>query len=416
MDLPQKVLKTGRLSNKITFIGLNFHPEDTAIGLYSSQWVQHLEAHDFDVSVITAFPYYPQWEIREEYKKKARFLREEKGKTKIFRYKQYVPRKPTFFKRILHIIDFTIGSFLNLYKIKESNLVISVVPFTSAVFLGYIQKKRFKAPLWIHIQDFEIDAALQSGLSNKLNVVFSMLLKLEKWLFSKANIASTISINMLSKLEAKTNTQTFFLPNWIDGESINPDKASQHKYVSSKKKKLLYSGSIGDKQDWQAFLQFCEGLNDKKYEVIVVGDGSKRAWLQKQINNISLVTWYPPVKSDELSNLLCGADLHLLFQKTDILDTVMPSKILGMMASGKPSLVIGNKDSEVKQIFEISNGGLFFNNYSNTLVNAVEKLMECPYSCEKMGKAARSYVLLNFSKEEILNKMTEKVKTLLQHN
>lgn len=413
---PPKALKTGGLGKKITFIGLNFYPEDTAIGLYSSQWVQHLEDHDFEVSVITAFPYYPQWEIREAYKNKPKFFKEEKGKTKIFRYKQYVPKKPTFLRRILHIIDFTIGAFFNLYKIKKSDLVIAVVPFTSAVFLGYIQKKRFKAPLWIHVQDFEFDAALQSGFSNKLSGVFSMLLKLEKWLFSKADIASTISLNMLSKLEAKTKTQTFFLPNWIDGESINPDKATQHKYVSSKKKKLLYSGSIGDKQDWQAFLQFCADLNEKKYEVIVVGDGSKRAWLEKQINKINLISLYPPVKSDELSNLLCGADLHLLFQKTDILDTVMPSKILGMMASGKPSLVIGNKDSEVKQIFEISNGGLFFSNYSNALANAVEKLMECPSSCEKMGKAARAYVLSNFSKAEILNKMTERVKTLLQHN
>ena len=58
---------------------------------------------------------------------------------------------------------------MNLFKVKKCDVVISIVPFTTSVLLGYLHKKRFKAKLWTHIQDFEFDAALQTGFKmNKL--------------------------------------------------------------------------------------------------------------------------------------------------------------------------------------------------------------------------------------------------------
>ena len=265
-------------TRNITFIGLNYYPEDTAIGLYSTQWVDYLNDHGFNVSVITAFPYYPQWEISQDYKRRSTFLQEERNGIRILRYKQYVPKNPTFFKRIVHLLDFTFGSFINLFKIKECDLVISVVPFTSSVLLGYIQKKRFKSKLWVHIQDFEFDAALQTGLSSKKKRSFSFLFKLERWLLSKADKGSTISQSMLNRLGEKSNCRQFYLPNWIDENSINPETSKPHELLSSSKIKILYSGNIGDKQDWETFITFCKEIDSDKYEVIVVGNGAKKDW------------------------------------------------------------------------------------------------------------------------------------------
>jgi len=399
-------------SKNITFISLNYFPEDTAIGLYSSQWVDHLQSQGFNVSVITAFPYYPQWEIRNEYKNKPRFIKENKESVKIYRYKQYVPKTPTFFKRIIHLVDFTIGSFFNLFKIKECDLIISIVPFTGSILLGYILKKRFKAKLWVHVQDFEFDAALQTGVSNKTNIFFSLLFKVEKYFFSKSDIASTISRSMLSKLETKTKSEKYFLPNWIDENKINPDTSAQHDYLKSPKKKILYSGNIGDKQDWNSFLQFCKDLDDSIYKVIIVGDGAKRAWLEESIKPLNIATYYPPVEYEVLSSLLCSADLHVLFQKIDVIDTVMPSKVLGMMASGKPSLVIGNEKSEVKAIFDISGGGLYYNNYSDEIITDLDDLYKDKLRPQKMGNNARKFVVDNFSKSAILDKTTLKIGSL----
>jgi len=397
----------------ITFIGLNYAPEDTAIGLYSTQWVSFLKENGFNVTVITAFPYYPQWKIEPSYKKKPTFYYERLNGIDVYRYKQYVPKNPTFLKRIIHILDFTFGSFRNLYKIKECDVIIAVVPFTSAVLLGWVQKKRFKnSKLWMHIQDFEFDAALQTGMGKKKNIVFSLLFKLEKWLFSKSDIASTISQSMLKRLSEKTPSKQFFLPNWIDENQINPDNAQTHTYLTSDKIKILYSGNIGDKQDWNTFVKFCNDLDTNIYEVIVVGDGSKKEWLTEQIKSFTNITYYKPVPYEELSDLLCSADIHILFQKSEVVDTVMPSKVLGMMASAKPSILIGNKESEVKTILEISKGGFYYSKYSGRLIDDMNKLIKNNDLCITMGENARRYVIENFSKNTILSNMVDKLHNL----
>jgi putative colanic acid biosynthesis glycosyltransferase WcaI len=396
----------------ITFISLNYAPEDSAIGLYSTQWVDFLRESGYEVTVVTAFPYYPKWEISKEYKQKKTFLKEDLNGTTVLRYKQYVPKNPSFLKRIIHLSDFTFGSFFNLFKIKECDLVISIVPFTTSVFLGYIQKKRFKVKLWTHIQDFEFDAALQTGVGNNKNFIFSLLFKLEKWLFSKSDVASTISYSMLNRLSEKTNAEQFFLPNWIDNEKINPENSKKHRYLDSEKIKILYSGNIGDKQDWDVFIQFCKDIDKKKYEIVVVGDGSKKEWVCNEILPFENVNYYPPVPFKELSDLLCSADVHILFQKPDVIDTVMPSKVLGMMASTKPSLIIGNDKSEVKSIFDASKAGLYYSEYTSDVVSGLKLITSDKAKAQKDGKEARNYVIENFSKEKILSNMLKKLKSL----
>lgn len=392
----------------ITIIGLNFYPESTAIGLYSTQLAEFLEEKGANINVLTAFPYYPQWKIAEDYRSKPWFVRDKLGNINLFRYKQYTPAKPTFLKRIIHIIDFTLGSYINSFKIKESDVIISVVPFTSSAFLGNILKRRHKAKHWIHIQDFEFDAAFQSGLaqskSEKRGFVYNRLMRLEKRIFSKADKVSTISQAMIERLKLKTNSDIYFLPNWIEGDKINPAKSKKHPYFSSEKFKILYSGNIGDKQDWSLFQKLVAALDSDKFEFILIGDGSKRADLESAIVLFDNVSLYPPVPYEELSDLLCSADLHVLFQKIEILDTVMPSKILGMMASAKPSVITGHPASEVKTVLENSKGGYYISEENiTTVISAITELRKNPELAGNMGLEARDYVLKHFSKDQILD-------------
>ena len=397
---------------EITFIGLNFAPEDSAIGLYSSEWVNQLESDGHNVTVVTGFPYYPQWSVFKQYKNKPRFLQEYIGGTKILRYRQYVPKAPTFFKRIVHIIDFTVGSLFNLFKIKKCDLVIAVVPFTTSAFLGWIQKKRFNSKFWIHIQDFELDAALQSKKEPKVGPAFSLMFRLESWLFRKPDIVSTISHSMIDTLRKKSNSSSFYLPNWVNPDAINPATANFHRYINSSKIVLLYSGNIGEKQDWNSFVEFCNDINQNNYEIIIVGDGSKKNWLLERTVHLQNIKHYPPVPYSELSDLLCSVDIHLLFQKPDFLDIVMPSKVLGMMASAKPSLIIGHRESEINSVFKSNNIGLYFDRYSKEVVIELDKISKQNSQMKQMGENARVYVIKNFSKNKILKQVQKKIELL----
>ena len=393
------------MNKHITIIGINYYPEDTAIGLYTSQLSEYLSENGYEVSVITGFPYYPAWKINNDYKGKKRFYKEIINDITIYRYKQYVPKKPTFFRRILHLMDFTFGSLVNIFKIKKTDLVLCIVPVTSTIIPAKFLAKFKKAKLWIHIQDFELDAAVESNLIAKNNMFLKLLFKIEKILLSRADAISTISNAMYDKVKRKSkNTPTHLLPNWVDIDTINPDKANGHPYLKSNKFKILYAGNIGEKQDWDFFIKFAEKLNNhKSIELILVGDGAQKNKIVSKIEKFNQVKFYTPVAYHELSDLLCSADVHILFQKENSIDTVMPSKILAMMASQKPSIITGNLQSEVAKVIEKSKGGYYFkSNDLESVMESIDKIIQDKSVAKTLGINARKYVSENFFSQQIL--------------
>ncbi len=404
------------MNKNITIIGINYYPEDSAIGLYTTQKAEFLVSKGYNVSVITGFPYYPQWEIRRDYKNKRHLLNETINGVKVYRSKQYVPKNPTFFRRIVHMLSFTIGNFINLFKLSKPDIVISIIPFTTSAFLGWILKLRFKSKLWIHIQDFEFDAAIDSGLlgGNKKRII-NGLLWIEKLVLKKAIIVSTISNDMLNKLQRKNVVNSYYLPNWIDISLFNMNLSSPHKYLTSNKFKILYSGNIGVKQDWSFFFNFLNALQKlPNIQVVVVGEGAEKENVVEKLSKYPFVKHYNLVPFDELPLLLSSANLHILFQKKEVIDTVMPSKLLGMMASSKPSIVTGNFKSEVATIYKESNGGYFFEGDSvDQVVQCVKNIQSNIKLSQQLGESAKNYVTSKFSKSKVLTLFEEKLKKII---
>lgn len=410
-----------------TLISPNYAPEDTAIGLYNTQLIDFFVENGYKTSVVTAFPYYPAWKISDNYLNKPTFFSEKRtlidyadNPVTIHRYRQYVPQKPTFLKRILHLADFTFGSFINLFKIKQADIIFTVVPFMTTPLLGLILAKLRGAILWVHIQDFEFDAAVEAGIAKgKLGFLFKILFKIEKYLLSKADYVSSISYAMCQKITDKTGrTDTYYLPNWIDANDINPSTAKKHEFITAHSDKftVLYSGNIGAKQDWDIFIKTVKKLeNNKNIHFVVVGDGATKDMVVNETKDFNNISFYPPVAFSVLGDLLCSPDLHILCQKKDVIDTVMPSKILGMFASQKPSLVTGNSQSEVATLFQKANAGYFIaNNNVDDIVNAIIACSQAPEKATEFGQNARTYIFENFSREAILKKLHEKVQESLK--
>ena len=407
------------IKNKtITIITGNYFPEDTAIGLYTYQFSKYLVDKGYEVNILTAFPYYPQWKIWEEYRNKSRFYTEILDKIKIFRFKQYVPQKVTFKGRVFLMLSLLLGTIINSFKIKNSDLIICIIPFTFSIIPGIILKKRMKAKLWLHVQDFEFDLAFESGILKKNNFILNLFKKtlfyFESYLLNKSTIISSISNKMIQKIEEKSKVNNlFYFPNWVSSININPNSYLQHQYISTSKFTLLYSGNVGEKQDWLIFEQLCSLINDKDIEIVIVGEGGYLNSLKQKVSKYEFVKFYNLVPFDQLSDLLCSANCHFLFQKINVLDTIMPSKILGMMASGKPSIITGNKDSEVSSVFDFQCGYYFSNNDINAIHQQIIELKNDEMLSRIVGSNARKYVLQNFSEENILKNFEIKIKAEL---
>lgn len=404
----------------ITVITGNYFPEDTAIGLYTRQFAILLKEQGYQVKVITGFPNYPQWKIYDKYIDLPSYLTETIDGIEVIRYKQYVPEKVNLKGRVIMMLDLFYGTFSNLRKVKNTDLVICIVPFTISIFPALILSKLRKAKLWVHIQDFEFDLALDSGVI-KENSVFLKIFKVaistfERKMLNSAFVVSSISFSMLKKIEGKSKHKNpYFFPNWVSSEKINPEVSSQHSYINKDKFTLLYSGNIGEKQDWNLLINLCEVIDvSENIEIVIVGEGGFKDELKDNLKSFSFVKFFDLVPYEELNDLLCSANVHFLFQKSEVVDTIMPSKILGMMASKKPSIITGNTKSEVSAIINESGGGFYFD--GNDTIQIYQTLLELknyPEKCIEMGENSRNSVLNKFSEKIIFSNFVEKIDQVL---
>lgn len=395
----------------ITIITANYYPEETSTGLYTTQLAEFLSENGKNVTVITGFPYYPWWKIPNEYQKLPSYYSETINNVKIYRYKFYIPTNQSFFYRILHILSYTFGSVFNLFKVKKSDLIFCNIPFTTCVFLGFFLKWKLNAKLWTSIKDFEFDAAFESGLlkRNKTNLFFKKFLdRIEDLMYKKSDIVSSISYKMVEKIKLKSpKSNPIFFPDWVDSDFINPSNYVQHSYIDSEKFNILYSGNIGQKQDWNIFIEVVKRLkHEEDIHFVLVGDGAQKDNIINIIKNkkLSNISYFPPIPFEDLPNLLCSANLHVLFQKSEVIDSVMPSKILGMMSSGRVSIITGDNSSEVAKHISLSQGiGFYQNEQIDKIIEDILNFKNNPTLSDEIGNKARNYISEKFSKDKILN-------------
>jgi colanic acid biosynthesis glycosyl transferase WcaI len=85
---------------------------------------------------------------------------------------------------------------------------------------------------------------------------------------------------------------------------------------------------------------------------LLCGDGAARKRLQAEAENLDNVLWLPLQPAEKLNELLNMADIHLLPQRADVADLVMPSKLTEMLASGLPILATASRGTQVAQVLD----------------------------------------------------------------
>ncbi|MCP4443041.1 MAG: colanic acid biosynthesis glycosyltransferase WcaI, partial [Aureispira sp.] len=143
---------------KLLLYSINYSPELTGIGKCNGDMVAEISAHNVETHVITAPPYYPEWKLHKGFKNW--WSTEQAGGVTVYRCPLYIPKFPTAFKRILHLISFAKSSgfrLFSLFKLKP-DVVFLVQPTLFCAPAALIYCKLTGAKSILHIQDFEVDA------------------------------------------------------------------------------------------------------------------------------------------------------------------------------------------------------------------------------------------------------------------
>ena len=146
---------------RILVLGINYWPEETGIAVFNTGRCEYLAAQGHQVTMCTGFPYYPQWRVPEEYRRKL-FAREGRHGVTILRSYLYVPRRVTSVRRVLHEASFIASSCLRALGERKPDLLFVVSPPLGLAVTAVLLSRLWKIPYIFHVADLQPDADRKS--------------------------------------------------------------------------------------------------------------------------------------------------------------------------------------------------------------------------------------------------------------
>lgn len=409
---------------KILLYGINFHPELTGTGKYSGEMAEWLAQQGHEVDVVTAPPYYPEWKVAANHTAAA-FRRESmpgtQGKVQILRCPLWVPAHVTGKTRLLHLASFAASSGFGLWwaLLRKPDMAFVVAPTLFQAPMALLWCKLFGVPTWLHIQDFEVDAAMEMGLvkggGNRGGILRRSVWAIETFVLRRFDRVSSISEAMVGKLFRKgvPAERVTELPNWVSLDGVFPIPKPQTMRaelgIRDDEVVVLYSGNMGEKQGLDLVIEAAEHLKDVRgLRFVLAGQGSARARLEASAQHLRNVMWLPLQPLSKLNALLGSADIHVLPQRADAADLVMPSKLTGMLASGRAIIGTAAADTQLGRVLQQVGVRVDAGN-SQALAQAIKTLAADGAQRDALGAAGRVFAEQTLDKHAILSRFMQTV-------
>ena len=413
---------------RILIYSINFSPELTSTGKYTGEMAQWLAERGHTVRVVTSPPHYPNWKVFDGYF--AWSFRKEQwrpsagtGVLETFRCPIWVPRMPRGWRRLAYLASFSLSSWpvMLAQVFWKPHLVLLVEP----TFFGCPQTLASAwlsgAASWLHIQDFEVDVAFQltDFSSPRLR---RWMHHIERRLMAKFARVSTISVRMMERLCTKgvEFSRTVLFPNWVDTAAIyplpGPSRLRQELGIAPGTIIALYSGNMGLKQGLHLLIDVSRRLASRRdIHFVICGDGPYRQELLAMAQQSQNVVFLPLQPVSSLNDLLNLADIHLLPQLGGAADFVMPSKLTGILASGRAVVATADEGTQIAMVLA-GKGLITPSGDADAFAAAVTFLADNHELRRRMGEDARKYAVAHLNRDKILLDFEHAIHDLCNHS
>ncbi|HTV07248.1 MAG TPA: glycosyltransferase WbuB [Acidobacteriaceae bacterium] len=403
---------------RLLFLGLNYSPELTGIGKYSGEMMEWLAARGHEVRVVTTPPYYPAWRVSEAYSWWKYSRESSQAGAEVYRCPLWVPEKPSGLTRVLHLSSFAVSSLPVMLALASwrPDVVLTVEPAFTSTSVALLAGVLAGAPVWLHVQDFEVDAAFDLGLLPAGGAIQRLALRHERLVMRCFSRVSTISSRMVERLLQKgiEPSRAVHFPNWVNIEAVypmnEPSPLRDELGIGCDEVVLLYSGNMGAKQGLEILPELAARLRGHGgLHFVFCGDGAYRMQLEQAVAGFENVSFLPLQPVERLNELLNAADIHLLPQRAGAADLVMPSKLTGMLASGRPVIATAAEGTQIARAVE-GCGIVVEPGEAEAMARAVELLASNDELRQKMGYAARIYAEKELARDGVLRRFESALK------
>lgn len=304
--------------------------------------------------------------------------------------------------------------FYLLFKSKP-NFIWTVSPSQISVMNAIVFSKVKNIPICLHLQDLQFDAAIQLGII-KNHFIKSIVKKLDKIILNNVSSISTISEKMAEKLKLKTKNEIAIFRNWVNTMEFYPLEKNKKQEIKTRHNLpqnsiiIMYSGSLGEKQGIEILIEVAKHFQINR-DIILIISSTGPYWEKlkldaekEQLTNIVFKKLSPKNQLNEFLNI---ADIHLVLQKEEATDLVLPSKILPILSIDGFLIIQSTKNSELfSMLHQKMKGYIIEPNNPKKLIEAIQIILLQIDSPNIHNN--RNIAKLHFEKDKILQEYFSK--------
>ncbi len=395
---------------RVLILSINYWPEVTGIGAFTTYRAEHLAAAGHDVEVCTTFPYYPAWKVPAEYA--GRFwLTEERNGVRIVRSRAYVPNQVTSIKRILFEASFIAGVMLRGLVRKRPDVLLVVSPPLGLAAPAILLSRLWSVPYVFDVEDLQPDSAADLKMLPLWAV--KLLYKVESAAYRHARLVTTLTPNMRQRIVAKglAEDKVELLEPRMDESLIDlpPEvgDAFRRKYDLGDKFLVTHSGNMGVKQGLDVIVDAAAlGRADESLLFLCVGDGADCERIKRRVADLDLgnLRFLPLLDANDFRGLMSASGICLVTQQHPVAEIAFPSKIVTYFAAGRPVIASVNPQCEVAHVMrEAGAGTVVAAEDPAALRDAIDALRRGDLG--KAGENAREYACARWSSARVLGEL-----------
>jgi glycosyltransferase involved in cell wall biosynthesis len=375
---------------RILVLNQYYWPGVEATAQLLSQLCEALAA-DYDVTVVTGHLHghggLPSEEVR--------------NGVRIVRVRSTAYDRSQLHLRAMNYASYLGDTVLTALRGQRPDLVLCMTDPPVVGDIGLVVARRFGAPLLVISQDvFPEIAERVKRLEQPL--VVGALRKLVGLYLRRADRVVAIGETMKLRLEQKGAPahRVEVIPNWVDTTELVPEprhNAWSHEQGLDGKFVVMHSGNVGHAQDLDTLVRAATFLRDlERLQILVIGFGARHGELTELATRLDVrgtvrFLGYQPRRRLSLS--LASADLHYVGLARGLSGFVVPSRVYGILAVGRPVLVSADADSETVRLVQTAECGVVVPPGRPELVaGAIRDVMEGRLALDGMGERGREWV------------------------
>ncbi len=401
---------------KILLINQFYRPDVAATGQLLGDLAEKLATDGHEVHVLCSRGAYGGGEKR--YPKS-----EVVHGVQIHRVGAFAFGRGNFLGRVFDYLSFYLLALVKALLLRRMDVCVALTtpPFVALVALMLRTFKKSRVVLWT--MDLYPEVPVAYGMLKENSLLHRVLRQVSRYTYRKAwKIISLGEVMTRRLVEAGADPHKIStVHNWVPGDGIRPQPSLDACHPLKKQWQLedqatvMYSGNLGGGHELETVLRAVDRLETAEQEnlrVLLVGKGKNRKLLEELAAQLKLdqVTFHDPVPLVALNDSLAMGQVHIVSQKPGTQGLIVPSKIYGIMAAGRPAIFIGPEDCEPARIIRASGcGRVVPSGDIEGVADAIRLLTTDSGLRADMGSLARDYYEKHFGLERSVGRIAAAV-------